>query len=72
MARLPAPGEVAEWLKAADCKSARVSRTLVRIQPSPPLQNGGFPPFVARKSANSQLASVSQRILIFGGHWMRL
>ena len=29
-------GEVAEWLKAADCKSARVSRTLVRIQPSPP------------------------------------
>ena len=31
-----ASGEVAEWLKAADCKSARVSRTLVRIQPSPP------------------------------------
>jgi replicative superfamily II helicase len=25
MARLPAPGEVAEWLKAADCKSARAS-----------------------------------------------
>src|SRR5688572_19638847 len=30
------PGQVAEWLKAADCKSARVSRTLVRIQPCPP------------------------------------
>ena len=29
-------GQVAEWLKAADCKSARVSRTLVRIQPCPP------------------------------------
>lgn len=25
VARLPAPGEVAEWLKAADCKSARAS-----------------------------------------------
>src|SRR5437868_13081746 len=25
LARLPAPGEVAEWLKAADCKSARAS-----------------------------------------------
>src|SRR4051794_14183834 len=25
MARLPSPGEVAEWLKAADCKSARAS-----------------------------------------------
>ena len=31
-----ASGQVAEWLKAADCKSARVSRTLVRIQPCPP------------------------------------
>src|SRR5688500_15430938 len=29
-------GQVAEWLKAADCKSARDSRTLVRIQPCPP------------------------------------
>ena len=25
MARLPTPGQVAEWLKAADCKSARAS-----------------------------------------------
>src|SRR3546814_1421626 len=32
-------GQVAEWLKAADCKSARVSRTLVRIQPCPPPSN---------------------------------
>ncbi len=35
---------MAEWLKAADCKSARVSRTLVRIQPCPPppaLRRGG-------------------------------
>ena len=40
-----APGQVAEWLKAADCKSARVSRTLVRIQPCPPsfkAKNYGF------------------------------
>jgi hypothetical protein len=36
MARLPTPGEVAEWLKAADCKSAGLRPTLVRIQPSPP------------------------------------
>src|SRR3954462_11810037 len=36
LARRGAWGQVAEWLKAADCKSARVSRTLVRIQPCPP------------------------------------
>src|SRR5205809_910785 len=29
-------GQVAEWLKAADCKSAGVSPTLVRTQPCPP------------------------------------
>ncbi len=49
-APLPTPGEVAEWLKAADCKSARVSRTLVRIQPSPPplWLNRAFPKFLQR------------------------
>jgi hypothetical protein len=37
MARLPAPaGEVAEWLKAADCKSARAS---VRWFESSPLHH---------------------------------
>ena len=34
--RVATPGEVAEWLKAADCKSAGLRPTLVRIQPSPP------------------------------------
>ena len=36
MARLPTPGEVAEWLKAADCKSARAS---VRWFESSPLHH---------------------------------
>src|SRR6185436_12323722 len=34
-----APGGVGEWLNPADCKSARLRRTLVRIQSPPP----GFP-----------------------------
>lgn len=36
-------GQVAEWLKAADCKSARVARTLVRIQPCPPVSLSDLP-----------------------------
>src|SRR4029453_17760761 len=38
-----APGEVAEWLKAADCKSAGHRPTLVRIQPSPPSSRPASP-----------------------------
>ena len=55
-------GQVAEWLKAADCKSARVSRTLVRIQPCPPRimrGRGGWRPgrrqvFLQPKSINRE------------------
>ena len=53
MARLPEPrGEVAEWLKAADCKSARAS---VRWFESSPLHhhiNAEFLPFSALGSLN--------------------
>ena len=47
VARLPSPGEVAEWLKAADCKSARAS---VRWFESSPLHHhkiGRFLPFLS-------------------------
>ena len=34
-------GDVAEWLIAADCKSAPPKGTVVRIHSSPPLNNQG-------------------------------
>ena len=34
-------GEMAEWLKATDCKSVRVMRTKVRILLSPPFKYAG-------------------------------
>src|SRR5881398_2602329 len=49
MAPLAAPGEVAEWLKAADCKSARAS---VRWFESSPLHHpkiGSFLPIRKRE-----------------------
>jgi hypothetical protein len=47
---------VAEWLKAADCKSALLRSTLVRIQPCPPdaraLHNGNASAFQAAEKGS--------------------
>ena len=53
MARLPAPGEVAEWLKAADCKSARAS---VRWFESSPLHQASLKPADMAKNRKHGLA----------------
>jgi hypothetical protein len=72
MARLPAPGEVAEWLKAADCKSARVSRTLVRIQPSPPAKKRKNQRKIERLPSGGSPSERFPRITIVSGSFPRL
>src|SRR4029453_4348910 len=64
VARLPAPGEVAEWLKAADCKSARAS---VRWFESSPLHHHRqLPQFVhsGRDFLWPQIANYDQNLSI--------